>query len=82
MFTCGYCSKLSMKLLQCVCGKAWYCDKNCQKLDWKAHKKDQRLKQDFLAIFLLLLNQHKMIIFVHIVHVHKSDKSFKSMKRP
>jgi len=28
-----------MKLLQCVCGKAWYCDKNCQKLDWKAHKK-------------------------------------------
>jgi len=40
MIKCGFCSKSSEKLLQCVCGKAWYCDKNCQKLNWKIHKKD------------------------------------------
>jgi len=40
MSSCGYCSKLSENLLKCVCKKESYCDRNCQKLDWKTHKKD------------------------------------------
>jgi len=40
MSSCGYCSKSSRCLLKCACGTEWYCDKKCQKLDWKTHKKD------------------------------------------
>ena len=39
-FTCAYCNASSTKLMSCTrCGKAKYCGKDCQRMDWKNHKK-------------------------------------------
>ena len=40
--TCDYCNKRTKKLQDCggKCGgAASYCDENCQRKDWKEHKK-------------------------------------------
>ena len=37
---CDFCTKQFSKLKQCgACGKARYCSEDCQKKDWKEHKK-------------------------------------------
>jgi len=40
MDNCSYCSVASDSLLKCVCGVKSYCDRKCQKNDWKTHKKE------------------------------------------
>ena len=41
--TCLFCSKTGLGLLQCsACGNVYYCDRGCQKSDWRSHKKDCR----------------------------------------
>ena len=38
---CQYCSERRNDLLQCAaCGTVQYCNRTCQKSDWKKHKKD------------------------------------------
>ena len=36
---CGHCNKVGAPSLCSKCTKVAYCDKECQKEDWKAHKK-------------------------------------------
>jgi len=39
MTSCSFCHIVSeCKLASCVCGKAFYCNKECQVKDWKHHK--------------------------------------------
>jgi len=40
MDECSNCSKASESLLKCICGLKTYCDRKCQKNDWKTHKKE------------------------------------------
>lgn len=35
---CGHCGESPLKLLPCTCRRVFYCDKECQKADWKLHK--------------------------------------------
>jgi tetratricopeptide (TPR) repeat protein len=36
---CANCGKISSTLMQCAnCKQVWYCNKNCQKKQWKVHK--------------------------------------------
>jgi MYND finger len=35
---CGNCRKTGPKLLKCACGKAYYCNKECQRIVWEEHK--------------------------------------------
>eukprot|EP00967_Tisochrysis_lutea_P054053 scaffold67421_cov33-Tisochrysis_lutea.AAC.3 len=36
---CSKCGRVSVELLRCArCGKAWYCNRDCQKGHWKEHK--------------------------------------------
>ena len=38
-FTCNYCGKNLLKIRKCAaCGVVGYCDRDCQKAGWKAHK--------------------------------------------
>ncbi|GAW13665.1 hypothetical protein ANO14919_030540 [Xylariales sp. No.14919] len=38
--TCNSCKKASSELKRCAkCSTTLYCSRNCQKTDWKAHKK-------------------------------------------
>ncbi|KZS87376.1 hypothetical protein SISNIDRAFT_491139 [Sistotremastrum niveocremeum HHB9708] len=40
LYNCSWCLNPSAVMRKCaVCGSARYCDKECQKRDWKAHKK-------------------------------------------
>ncbi|MCP3660676.1 MAG: zinc finger MYND domain-containing protein [Bacteroidetes bacterium] len=40
-YKCNYCNKYSNKSLKCSrCFKVNYCDTNCQRNDWKRHKKE------------------------------------------
>ena len=42
---CRYCSGSKKKMNRCKqCGTAYYCDRKCQKADWKQHKKGCRKK--------------------------------------
>ena len=36
--SCGTCGRIGANQ-KCPCGAAWYCDKECQKAGWKAHKR-------------------------------------------
>ena len=37
---CSYCKKQDAKMLKCTsCRRAHYCDRSCQKSDWKEHRK-------------------------------------------
>ena len=37
---CSSCGRKSVKLKKCgACSKAWYCSQECQRSDWKEHKK-------------------------------------------
>lgn len=38
-FSCKICGN-AVGIKVCKCQKAYYCSKNCQKIDWKAHKSD------------------------------------------
>ena len=40
MEKCNFCAKTPETKLKCVCGGVVYCDKNCQRADWKRHKFD------------------------------------------
>ena len=41
MAVCQYCGEKKNDLLQCAaCGSVQYCDRSCQKSDWKSHKKN------------------------------------------
>jgi hypothetical protein len=36
---CGNCGSRGTDLRSCAgCGEAWYCNRNCQRAAWKAHK--------------------------------------------
>eukprot|EP00635_Sarcinochrysidales_sp_CCMP3193_P014477 CAMPEP_0118903478 /NCGR_PEP_ID=MMETSP1166-20130328/8328_1 /TAXON_ID=1104430 /ORGANISM="Chrysoreinhardia sp, Strain CCMP3193" /LENGTH=340 /DNA_ID=CAMNT_0006842705 /DNA_START=108 /DNA_END=1130 /DNA_ORIENTATION=+ len=38
--SCNHCRKKTANMLRCTkCKTTFYCDKKCQKLDWKAHKR-------------------------------------------
>jgi hypothetical protein len=37
---CGNCGKYGPTLKKCPCGKAYYCNKQCQKAMWKEHKSE------------------------------------------
>jgi endogenous inhibitor of DNA gyrase (YacG/DUF329 family) len=38
-FSCRICGN-AVEIKVCKCQKAYYCSKNCQKIDWKSHKSD------------------------------------------
>lgn len=40
MGKCGYCGSDQAQVKCAKCKSVFYCDKNCQKKDWKLHKKD------------------------------------------
>jgi len=40
MEKCNFCAKTPETKLKCVCGGVVYCDKTCQRADWKRHKSD------------------------------------------
>lgn len=40
-YTCAWCTKALPHPLRCItCKRIFYCDKKCQKLDWKKHKRE------------------------------------------
>ena len=38
--SCGVCSDRLKPLLKCPCGMIHYCSRECQKVDWKRHRKE------------------------------------------
>ena len=46
---CSHCEKSDMNIKQCICKKAYFCNKECQTANWSAHKKDHKRIMQKLA---------------------------------
>ena len=58
MEKCNFCAKTPETKLKCVCGGVVYCDKTCQRADWKRHKSD-------CPPFVVRQDMSKRLLFQH-----------------